>query len=154
MQVKMKPLIIGEAPSKNEVTEHPIEGRAGKRLAALAGLPLSEFLAHFNRVNLLHVRQDTAEHGFQFDRLAAYRSAQRLIPAFQEDEQIILMLGKRVADAFGITCIEYFVERRFRNVPGEFRVLPHPSGINRWWNDPHNVLLAKQFMQNIVARTR
>ncbi len=149
----MKPLIIGEAPSKNETTPRPIEGRIGRRLARLAGLSLPEFLAHFDRVNLLDVRQDTAEHGFTFDRLAAIDAAYRLQQTFAHN-QIILLLGHRVADAFGIVKRIYFIEQRFTVMRGEIRILPHPSGINRWWNDPRHMLEAETFMRRIVERTR
>lgn len=148
----MKPLIVGEAPSKNEITERPIEGRIGKRLAALCGLSLEEFLNHFERVNLLHVRQDTADHGFEFDREAARASAVQLMAGWKED-RVILLLGHRVADAFGVRR-EYFVERRYKEFVGEVRVLPHPSGINRWWNGSANYKDAEAFMRNIVERTR
>lgn len=149
----MKPLIVGEAPSKNEVTERPIEGRIGRRLAALAGLTLEEFLAHFDRVNLLHERQDTAEHGFQFDRFAATKAARELGMTFQHD-QVILLLGKRVADAFGMVDIKHFESRSFYSICGTIFVMPHPSGVNRWWNKLCNKREAETFMRTIIERTR
>lgn len=146
----MKPLIVGEAPSKNEVTARPIEGRVGKRLAAVCGMELAAFLAHFERVNLLHVRQDTKEKGFEFDLKAARVEAERLRDNFKED-QIVILLGGRVAEAFHVHD-HYFVETRVNFA--RLYIVPHPSGVNRWWNDPLNMRQAEVFMQSIVERTR
>lgn len=145
----MKPLVVGEAPSKNEVTERPLEGRVGRRLADLCGLTLPEFLEQFERVNLLHVRQDTREKGFEFDDVEAWREAGilRAQGAFMQP-RTVLLLGKRVARAFGCPT-EYFA--RWWIDRAEAFVVPHPSGINRWWNDHANVDKAARFMRGIVA---
>lgn len=148
----MKPLLIGEAPSKNEVTETPIEGRIGKRLASYAGLSLEDFLTIFDRINLLHERQDTREKGFEFDHDAARLEAFRLYPTFKPG-QTVIMLGRRVGNAFGAFG-EYFQAHRPRDNGAVIYVVPHPSGINRWWNDPQNCLQATEFMQKIVAEVR
>lgn len=146
----MKPLIVGEAPSKNEITERPIEGRVGLRLANCAGLTMEEFLAHFDRVNLLHVRQDTKEKGFEFDQHEAERQAARLSI---KPGQTVLLLGRRVAKAFSFDAsYELFVRYSMRDA--EFYIMPHPSGINRWWNDDQNIIEAVRFMHNVVERTR
>lgn len=145
----MKPILIGEAPSKNEVTERPLEGRIGKRLAALSGLTLEAFLAHFDRVNLLHVRQDTREKGFEFDADAAALSAWRMRQTWLEP-RIIICLGRRVALAFGVP-LDLFTRHMLDH---DFYVVPHLSGVNRWWNDPKNQLMAEQFMRRIVEETR
>lgn len=137
----MKPLIIGEAPFAR-----PIEGVIGQRLATLSGLMLPEFLIHFDRVNLLHVRQDTAV----FDQPEAVRSADRLAKTFLPG-QIVLLLGRRTAGAFRLPDVDYFVQLRINET--EIRVVPHPSSINRWWNDPIHVAQAERFMQTIVQRT-
>jgi len=145
----MKPLLIGEAPSKNEVTEHPIEGRVGKRMAAYCGLPLTDFLAHFERVNLLHLRQDTAEKGFEFDLPAARVEAERIARTFKKD-QVVLLLGGRVAEAFRIHD-EYFAKHEVNEA--EVYIVPHPSGVNRWHNEAENKAKMAAFMRAIVERT-
>lgn len=146
----MKPLIVGEAPSKNEVTERPIEGRVGKRLAAVCGMPLADFLSHFERVNLLHVRQDTKEKGFEFDLAAGKKAAEKLRDSFKED-QIVILLGGRVAEAFRVHD-HYFVETRVNFA--RLYIVPHPSGVNRWYNDRSNMDAMVAFMKSIVERTR
>lgn len=147
----MKPILIGEAPSKNEVTETPLEGRIGKRLARLCGLSLAEYLEHFERINLLHTRQDTRERGFEFDHAAAARAAHELWMHVISPGRVVLLLGKRVARAFDEQK-DYFEEHR--TVQGiRFFVLPHPSGVNHWWNDEANYRKAAEFMQWIVVET-
>ena len=149
----MKPLIVGEAPSKNEVTERPLEGRVGRRLADLCGLTLEEFLQHFERINLLHVRQDTREKGFEFDAEAARFEAEQMrnTRMLFAEGRVTLLLGKRVGAAFG--CPTNYFERWWI-MNAEAYVLPHPSGINRWWNDHANEDKAARFMREIVRRTR
>lgn len=144
----MKPLIIGEAPSKNEDPEKPIEGRIGKRLAACAGLKYDEFLVFFERVNLLHERQEVVGKGFVFELPAAREAAHKLEETFQPG-QIILLLGGRVAEAFAIHD-EYFTKHEVKNEAVVY-IMPHPSGVNRWWNDPGNHKRASEFMQWVVA---
>lgn len=146
----MKPLIIGEAPSKNEEVPQPIAGRVGRRLADCAGMTLEDFLTHFQRTNLLQVRQDTAL-GFEFDHAQASLNAMQIRGSFRGG-LIVLLLGHRVARAFGLTHADYFVQYDIDHA--EVRVLPHPSAVNRWWNDPENYKQACDFMQNIVRRTR
>lgn len=143
----MKPLIIGEAPSKNEVTERPIEGRVGRRLAACAGLSFGDFLYHFERVNLLHERQETIGKGFTFDTVAARIEADRLRSTFVPD-QVVLLLGGRVAEAFGIHD-EYFTKHILNKAHAY--LVPHPSGVNRWWNEAANVEKANAFMRGIIC---
>lgn len=146
----MRPLIIGEAPSKNEFPPTPIEGRIGRRLASYAGLSFEEFLTRFDRVNLLSVRQDTAEKGFTFDRVAALESW-RIIARRIKPGQTVLLLGKRVADAVG--CVNDYFEP-CRLVGGiTLYVVPHPSGVSRWWNDEKNKERMRGFMTELVKET-
>lgn len=146
----MKPLIVGEAPSKNEVTERPIEGRVGRRLADCCCISLDEFLHRFDRVNLLHVRQDTKEKGFEFDEAAASQEAHRMATTLDfNDRPFVLLLGKRVAAAFGAHA-NYF-EAQHVGTRTTLYVLPHPSGVNRWWNDPENHRKICDFMQYLLA---
>jgi hypothetical protein len=147
----MKPLIIGEAPSKNGKPERPIEGRIGQRLADHAGLSYADFLVHFDRVNLLHERQEVAGKGFVFDRAAAINAAQALVKQLTAG-RLVLLLGRRVAGAFGCTK-DYFDAHHLEN-GAILYVVPHPSGINRWWNDPWNSKTMRAFMHQIVKWTR
>lgn len=152
-RLQMKPLLVGEAPSKNEVTETPLEGRVGRRLADLAGLTVDQYLARFDRVNLLHVRQDTKEKGFEFDLPAARDAVRELRRNGTLRDRAVVLLGHRVAEAFGVGNLRYF-----RGMPngqgGMIWLMPHPSGVNRWWNDQSNCEEAREFMRGLLERTR
>jgi hypothetical protein len=150
--VTPRPLLVGEAPSKNEHPPTPIEGRIGKRLAGYAGLTFEEFLIHFDRTNLLSVRQDTKEKGFEFDAATARTNAYQLIITLERGRTVIL-LGKRVAMAFDVP-VDYFAWRNINAFDGWLAVVPHPSGINRWFNDPANNASMTAFMHHVVERTR
>lgn len=146
----MKPLLVGEAPSKNEVTEQPLMGRVGRRMAALADLSYEDYLRHFDRVNLLHVRQDTKEKGFEFDHAAAAVAAHQLfLDGTIKQGRVVLMLGWRVTRAFFSPYDKAYFERH-DHAGVTFYAMPHPSGVNRYWNDLENCKKASEFVQQIV----
>lgn len=149
----MKPLMIGEAPSKNEHVPQPLSGRVGRRMAECCGMTLASFLGHFERTNLLKVRQDTKEKGFEFDAAAGSNAAHEMAdPAFSSfalhDDRVVLLLGHRVATAFGAANV-YFMEQHV-GTRAKVYVLPHPSGVNRWWNEPANLNTMREFMGVVV----
>jgi hypothetical protein len=146
----MKPLLIGEAPSKNENIPRPLEGRIGHRLAKFAGITFEEYLELFDRVNLLTLRQDTAEKGFEFDMELATISA-GLLRQTQPERRYMVLLGKRVAEAFRLPLF-YFEE--MKEPDHTFIVMPHPSGVNRWFNDSRNLTEAQSFMRRMVEQAK
>lgn len=143
----MKPLIIGEAPGKNGDPTKPIEGRIGARLAACAGITLDEFLSTFDRINLLDEQPQDNGKGTDFNVKEAGRVARNLEPTLC-DRPLVLLLGKRVAAAFKFTEVVYFQEARINRIPTY--VVPHPSGVNRWFNELENELQMLKFMHGIV----
>lgn len=147
----MKPLIVGEAPGKNGNPLMPIEGRVGQRLADCCGLTLVEFLSTFDRVNLLQVQPQDSGKGATFNVKEAGRAARELERTFAT-RQTVLLLGKRVAAAFRISNVPYF--DCFLVNHAKAYVVPHPSGVNRWWNDPENELQMMRFMQRLVKEMR
>lgn len=72
----------------------------------------------------------------------ARRSAERLCRALSGRR--VVFLGKAVAAAFGVRANSLrWVEHRGMTVA----VLPHPSGVNTWWNNPDNRAAASAFMR-------
>lgn len=136
----MRPAIVGEAPSMR--TSRPFAGRSGERLAELAGVSLDVLRDRYRLVNLLrhwpgpnpHGKGSAWEPGLARDRAAAIRLAPGSI-----------LCGRRVAQAFGLPRVAFF-EPDERGVV----VIPHPSGISRWWNDPQNVDEARRFLEGAV----
>jgi hypothetical protein len=60
----------------------------------------------------------------------------------------VILLGKGVAGAFGARAdfFEWFELRGRRAV-----VIPHPSGVSRWWNEPANRRRASRFIRSVLA---
>jgi uracil-DNA glycosylase len=144
----LKPLIIGEAPGKSWDPNRPLEGRTGARLAACAGISFEEFLTTFDRVNLLDEQPQDAAGGMTFNMKQAARVARVMEQRFGIG-QVVLLLGKRVASAFRLTSVAYF--ETFALNHARVTVVPHPSGANRWWNDPENEKRMHDFMQRLMT---
>lgn len=147
----MKPLIVGEAPGKNGDATKPIEGRIGARLAACCGLTLDEFLSTFDRINLLNEQPQDSGKGTDFNVRAAAKTA-RVIEKTFVGRPFVLLLGKRAGSAFGLVKPEYFA-RVVMSGAAVF-VVPHPSGINRWWNELNHELEMTAFMRKMMQGIR
>lgn len=70
---------------------------------------------------------------------------------------MIVMCGKRVCDSFGFEydpCTFGTVtgDTRARNAYCLTLVVPHPSGMNRWWNEPENVHAARRACAEALGR--
>ena len=114
-------------------------------------MPCDEFLRTFDRVNLLQVQPQDSGKGTDFNVKAASCVAGELERTFTPG-LVVLLLGKRVAAAFKQTNVEYF--RWFALNHARAVVVPHPSGVNRWWNDPANELQMIKFMHSLVKELR
>ena len=143
----MKPLIVGMAPGHGDSSK-PIEGRIGRHLAQLSGMPYEEFLERTERVNL--VEHDVPRGSWPTEEARA--RAKVLVQLFVP-KRIVLLLGRPVAQAFGLGALDYFSPTRASllgsSSPAIVYVVPHPSGLNRWWNDPANVAQARRFLVGV-----
>lgn len=79
-------------------------------------------------------------------RFCQYRGRRFRVP------DLVMLAGRRVARAFRMPrASEYFVIdpecKRVAGLPAV--IVPHPSGINRWWNEPLNRRLAKGFLEGL-----
>lgn len=138
----MKPAIVGEAPSMR--TSRPFAGASGRRLAELADASLDDLRGRFRLVNLLAHWPGPNPHGKGAAwnaRAARDRAATVRLPPGS------LLCGRRVARAFGRSSQPFF------EWVGGVAVIPHPSGVSRWWNDPGNYELARRFVRE-AARGR
>lgn len=147
----MKPLIVGEVPGKGGDATKPIEGRVDARLAACSGLQLTEFLQLFDRINLLQEQPQDAPKGMAFNVKAAGRVARELERTFTPGMTVVL-LGKRVGAAFGMTKTDYFDWFALNHAKAV--IVPHPSGASRWWNALDNELQMIKFMHKLVKELK
>ncbi len=141
-------VLVGQAPGSAGDPSKPLaEGAVGKRLVALAGLTTAEYLLSFDRTNLLVNWPGKCGKGDAFDKAEATRSASLM--SYRLRGRTVVMLGRNVAEAFGFP-----EEKYFKWLPwfegGKAAVMPHPSGIVQWWNDPKNVRAASLFMRGLL----
>lgn len=145
----MRVLIVGQAPGPRTDPSEPLSGPSGRRLAALCGLELPDFLARFDRVNLVFAHPGKLIKGDAFVGAVAAREA-----AFALWPRIVgrraVLLGHRVARAFHAGHLPYFRWHRLEDGT-RIAIAPHPSGVNLWWNDPKNVKRARRFWHELAA---
>lgn len=145
----MRTLVIGEAPSRfmhESRCDIPLV-LAANDLARLCDLNISEFHEHFECINVLDRWPGKEGKGDAFPlELAAPRAA-RIVVCEQSRERIIL-LGTRVARAFGVPSMPFFLW--FPTIGHHCAIAPHPSKVSRWWNDIDNRLQAKAFWKGLV----
>lgn len=138
-----KILLIGQAPNRTGNPKAILEGRLGRKIADLCGITFDEYVELFDRINILDCWPGKSGKGDVFPKAEAARQAMR-IKIHERD--CVVMLGQGVARSFGIKA--EFLRWTFL---GSTRVLilPHPSGINRWYNDPQNTRKARKIMHRL-----
>lgn len=89
-----------------------------------------------------------SERGTRFPAAEAREAAARLMKRPGPCD-VLLLAGRRVALAFGADPV-YFREVRPPAIGRQTFVVPHPSGLNRWWNDPLNRDRARAFLEHVL----
>lgn len=155
-------VLIGEAPATADFAV-PFTGRSGSSLAKYFG---DEFMADVGlvAVNVCQRVQPRAKKGSQFNSkqmkiaIESTIAALLLVDRANEDRTFIMIAGKRLASAVGLTVKNYFERVRLpdkyvdlESYDVECCMIPHPSGVNTWWNDRRNRSLARQFAYRLKA---
>lgn len=144
----MKTILIGQAPSRTSDPGEALSGRSGERLAALCGLDLPTFLDAFERHNVLPYWPGKDGKGDRYTP-AEIRHRAELIASVIRGRKVVV-LGIINARVLSITWPMFW----FRPHCGAlFAWAPHPSGINRWWNDVLNVSLAEAFWRELARES-
>lgn len=132
-----------------------MDGASGRRLARLVGVSFEELCGRSLMKNVLAEYPGPAGaggRGGKGDRFPM-REARRAVEAFDpEGATYVVLLGALVAEAFGVVArpFEPLLFYGFSGSPCG-AVLPHPSGVSRWWNDPVNELRAARFLREVWA---
>jgi len=144
-------LLIGQAPSRTGL--NPLEAltptSASGRLMNLMGLTVDEYLGSFRRINLIdeYPGRLASGNGDKFPMRQARAKAKRILQ--QMCDFHILCIGKRVGQCFNLD--ECFVwEERIQCYPltrNRIAMIPHTSGLNRFYNSPDNVRQAETFLR-------
>lgn len=142
---RRNPLIVGQAPSSASDPASPLSGRSGRRIAELFGLELGSFLRRFRRFNLLDLYPGAKRKGDRFD-LELARKRAFYLRAGGPDR--FVLLGRNVVRAFELRDLRPLEVREDRG--SSFFFLPHPSGVNLWWNDAGNVRRARRELRKFL----
>lgn len=138
-------VLVGEAPSRTQDFTRAVESRLTKRLAAMADVELSEFLAGTERRNVLQDWPGPQGKGGAFPMYRARREAQDMRMVLLGRR--VVLLGSRVATAFGLARLGVLRWHVIGHDGAGYAVLPHPSGVNRWYNNPDNMEAARAFLR-------
>jgi hypothetical protein len=101
-------------------------------------------------VNLLDAWYGKSGKGDKFPVEFARASAKKILTRLLDFEGY-LFLGKHVAATFGVDP-EPMLSWRFAPLMVNYAVVPHPSGVNRWYNDALNRAKAEQFLRKAFQR--
>lgn len=131
----MKIVIVGQAPGPRSGSA-PFDGLSGDRLGRYMGFSGREELRATAECHNLLTRYPgpRGSKGDRFPRWKARTAARELSTSLRERR--VLLAGRLVAEAFGVRA-EYFKWVRHA-ASFDAVVIPHPSGVNHWWNDPLN----------------
>lgn len=145
----------GESGTIEPLSPH-VPGSAGARLFQIAGVELEAYERTFKRDNLFLY----AAHPNNFAQRVrdAVRTVRRNIDS-EADHVRVIALGREVGDALGLSTTPWFrwIPLTFESIlasnPNQVisgAVMPHPSGLNRLYNDNLMVEQARGFLRRAV----
>lgn len=158
-------LLVGEAPARTGKRNlHACLAARALNVPAKAGLTgllrtqhgeLFDFVMDTRHANLLKTWPGAARRGSAFPMAEARVAADAFLEVIEiVQPEAILLAGRRVAAAFRHHMhhrgTDYFEHLELEG--REARVVPHPSGVNRWWNDPANRERARKFLAELACR--
>lgn len=161
---RSKPVLLGLSPSPSSPPDspalvppygEPLTSTTARVLTEVLGRPVSEVFA---TVNLLESPGDE-------ESLEKIRERAPLLRELLAGRQVVA-LGRLAARALtSRPAIDWMVWSRLdlevaasgKQIPGirmtAVAALPHPSGLNRWWNDRRNREAARRFLFELMMGT-
>lgn len=151
----MKVLLIGQAPAAHHPLDPPLGGATGRRMARILRITFEDYLEQFDRWNLLaHYPGPGDAKGDAFPIAEARENAVEVAQKLKGRD--VVFLGGAVARAFNVGHIELLKWHGFEYIGTGIKfhgaIFPHPSGINRWWNEAANVGRAERFAERWLTR--
>ena len=137
--------LVGQAPSRRGDPRKPLAGPNGRKIARLAGISYDELIAcrrkHLNgHYNGKRPKDDA------FDHAKGNVNAADVLLDWRVER--IVLLGKNVARCFGFRDLPFLAEISLYG--RRFLIFPHPSRVNRWWNERRNEQRARQLLQRFL----
>jgi uracil-DNA glycosylase len=137
--------LVGQAPSRRGDPRKPLAGPNGQKIARLAGISHDELIG-CRRMHLNTRYSGKRRKGDAFNRAKGTVKAADVLLDWRVER--IVLLGKNVARCFGLRDVPFLAEIRIYG--RRFLIFPHPSGINRWWNERRNERRARQVLQRFL----
>ena len=138
-------LVIGQGPSKTTVAQPPWTGPSAKRLCRLLDVSMEDF---HRRCEVMNVREEYLEKATDAKgdlfKIAFGEAAQRMTVAAATCSHV-LICGLQTARACGFRRPDTFQWMPWQDK--RLAIIPHPSGINLFWNKIENVKLAERFLR-------
>jgi hypothetical protein len=138
-------IFVCQAPGSSGRNDAPLAGACGRRLASRCGFDPSALLAR-ERVNLIPYFPGRAGKGHKFPLGMARRAADALAPSLARCRVVFVGLG--VARAFGHSHPP-FAWHGCRGFSAAS--MPHPSGVNLWYNSDANASRAADFLRPLLG---
>lgn len=147
----MRVLVVGQAPSRDgSGRRRAFDGASGRRLETIIGWPLRD-LDGWVFTNLLPSFPGREGRGDAFPIREARRAAEgKRLRRLMRDVDAVVLCGRGVARAFGVHE-PFFCWTNYGAVTPPMIVIPHPSGINRAWNDPEATRQARLILRGMAA---
>jgi hypothetical protein len=123
----------------------PLACPNGQKIARLAGMSHDELIG-CRRKHLNTHYSGKRRKGDAFDHAKGNANAGDVLLDWRVAR--IVLLGKNVARCFGLRDLPFLAEIRIYG--RRFLIFPHPSGINRWWNERRNERRARQVLQRFL----
>lgn len=156
----MKTLLVGEAPPKSRMrdtpTSLPFSGAGGRRFSNMLGEDVTQV---FETRNLIAVWPGAGSKGSLFPLPRARAGLHDLMKTLELQTPRLILAGQRVATAFRLRDLPQLewhtatYERYFTVVTYEVAIIPHPSAVNRTWNDPVATERVRDFLLREKERT-
>lgn len=152
--IHKKLLFVGQAPSRTSDPSRPFSGQCGKFLAELLGTSQEDMLAKHDFINVLDTWPGKGLGGDKFPMAEAKQAAMGKLDLLRG--KTVVLLGANVARAFNVSEFRYLgiYEIRSREnvldiVASPVTVIPHPSGVNRYYNSVENKLTVSKFLREL-----
>jgi hypothetical protein len=144
-----KILLVGELNpygADPDMALYPLpEHASGNRLRQILGLSLSAYLHDHDRVNLC-----TGKWSLR----AARDKAEEIMREREPLGHGLVLCGRRVTDAFTEPGSAWPLLQVVRLSNTYVALLPHPSGLNRLWNDPATAVKAREVYTELAQLVR
>lgn len=146
---RTKTILLGEAPARQFEGQPAFSSRSGDFLTELIGMPVRVM---FDCHNILDYWPGSTGKGSKFPMAEAQHMIRAWKVGREFENRRVILAGSRAGKAWGAPPGQILQWNEADAYCDAFAVLPHPSGVNRWWNSPQNRENAKFFLLDELRR--